>query len=196
MVIIMGDCKVEGCKKGVMYKARKLCQMHYFRFMRNGTYKLKRKRKYRQTNPAGYQLLYIPGHHLSQNGGYIYEHRKVAYDKYGDNLPDCELCGKECTWDIYTTHIDHIDEDVTNNDPENLRPLCCACNSRRNLGPSHEKSNSASISFSGETMTAAEWSRDYRVKVCGSTILRRKKRGMSDNDALFLPKKTHKELQE
>ena len=47
------------------------------------------------------------------------------------------------------------------------------------------------LTFSGETKTATEWQRDPRTQVSMSTILARKRRGMSDEEALFSPKKTH-----
>ena len=48
------------------------------------------------------------------------------------------------------------------------------------------------IEFEGEVKMAHEWSKDPRVKVNSSTILRRKRNGMSDTDALFSPRKTRK----
>ena len=47
------------------------------------------------------------------------------------------------------------------------------------------------LTFNGETKTATEWQRDPRTQVAMSTILARKRRGMSDEEALFSPKKTH-----
>jgi len=47
------------------------------------------------------------------------------------------------------------------------------------------------LTFNGETKTATDWQRDPRTQVSMSTILARKRRGMSDEDALFSPKKTH-----
>lgn len=184
-------CKVDGCERVSAYKKDDVCQKHYFRFMRNGTYETVRKRKYRVTNQAGYQSLLEPNHPLSQSSGYVYEHRMVAYSKYGETLPDCELCGKACSWDIYTTHIDHIDEDVTNNNPLNLRPLCNGCNSSRNNPPKHTWSNATAITFNGKTMTANEWSREDGVLVSRPTIINRLAKGYSVEDALFSRKKTH-----
>lgn len=43
----------------------------------------------------------------------------------------------------------------------------------------------------GERKMAHEWSKDPRVNVTSSTILRRKRRGMSDYDSLFAKKITH-----
>lgn len=47
------------------------------------------------------------------------------------------------------------------------------------------------LTFDGETKTATDWQRDPRTQVSQSTILARKRRGMSDEEALFSPKKTH-----
>lgn len=47
------------------------------------------------------------------------------------------------------------------------------------------------LTFEGETKTATEWQRDPRTQVSMSTILARKRRGMTDEEALFSPKKTH-----
>lgn len=185
-------CKIDGCNTESMYKEMDVCQMHYFRFMRNGTYETVRTRKMRHQNPAGYFLLFDPNHCLAQAGGYVYEHRAVAYDKYGDTLPDCELCGKKCSWELYTTHIDHKDEDVTNNAPENLRPLCNGCNTKRGRPAAIKYKGSIKIEFDGEVKTPQEWSRDSRVNVSGAAIRHRKRRGLSDYDALFKDKATHK----
>lgn len=47
------------------------------------------------------------------------------------------------------------------------------------------------LTYNGETKTAAEWQRDMRTNVTYGTILRRKRSGMSDYDALFSEKQTH-----
>lgn len=56
-------------------------------------------------------------------------HRVKIYEKYGENLPDCEVCGKPVFWD--SCHIDHIDNNPQNNEIENLRPLHRGCNTSR-----------------------------------------------------------------
>jgi len=185
-------CKVNGCDNDSAYVKDDVCQMHYFRFMRNGTYDTVRKRNYRYTNPKGYQAIYEPDHILSQKNGYVYEHRFVMYSVFGDNLPDCALCGKECNWDLYTTHIDHIDEDVTNNKPDNLRSLCNACNTGRGKKEQYLRSTSIAIKYKDEIKTPAEWSRHDQCTVTGSTITRRFRSGLSAEDSIFLPSKTFK----
>jgi hypothetical protein len=60
------------------------------------------------------------------------------------------------------------------------------------MPPAHKRiRNAIAITFDGETKTPHEWSKDPRVSVSGSQIRLRKKAGMSDEQALFAPKKTH-----
>lgn len=185
-------CKVEGCGRDAMYKKQRVCQMHYFRNMRNNTYDTIMKRKYRIVNPAGYHKIYEPQHILSDSQGYIYEHRAILFSTLGHlETIACQLCGKLMSWDNLQT--DHIDEDVTNNHSYNLRPLCIACNTERGRAkiPKHTANGRYSITYLGVTKTPTEWARDENVKVSHSTIIRRKQLGMSDEDALFSEKKTH-----
>jgi len=186
-------CKIEGCTREVWYLRDGVCQTHYCRFRRYGTYELTKsgKAKPRIEHSDGYQLINVKDHPLLTKGQiYVYEHRYLIYEKYGENLPPCELCGKLLDWS--NCHIDHVDENVKNNDINNLRPLCRICNTRRNPKlRQHEYKNHYAISFAGETKTPAEWARDQRVVVSIATIIRRKIKGMSDTDALFSPKITH-----
>jgi hypothetical protein len=183
-------CKIEGCNRVVRYKGKQLCQMHYFRIMRNGFSDLLPKvRKYRIQNPAGYQKIYEPKHRLANSDGYVYEHRFMVFERYGECLPRCEICGKPTCWE--TCHIDHIDNDVTNNALGNLRPLCRGCNTFRNYPEQHTISGRHGIAYGGLTMTAAEWARQPGVNVCRATILNRLAQGMGMHEALHAPKKTH-----
>lgn len=122
------DCVIPECDRSADYKKQQVCQKHYFRFMRNGSYE-PRQRKYRIQNPAGYQKLSESNHPLANKDGYVYEHRFVVYNHYGTDLPSCELCGKATDWE--TCHIDHKDNDVSNNLLGNLRPVCRPCNTMR-----------------------------------------------------------------
>ncbi|MDP8184385.1 HNH endonuclease signature motif containing protein [Phocoenobacter skyensis] len=185
------NCKIDGCQRKAMYKSQQVCQLHYFRFMRNGTYDIENKRKARAQNDKGYQMLYLCSHPLAMKGGYVYEHRAVVFDKFGYDLPDCKFCQTKLTWS--NVHIDHIDNNIKNNSLENLRPICRGCNVMRKHTKQQKckyKSNHK-ITFNGITMTAAEWSRHKGVTVAGNTIIRRLKLGWSVYDALFLKSRTH-----
>lgn len=186
------QCRVDGCDRGAMYKAAQLCQMHYFRVMRNGTTeKLPTTRQYRIITPNGYVRVFEPAHALADKGGYVFEHRYVIWADIGEACRDCELCGKHEGWS--TCHVDHIDNDRMNNDRSNLRILCRGCNTRRGFTPeSHaNRSDVGLVEFEGKRATCSQWAEDPRVSVSGPTIFRRKRMGMSDYDALFGEKKTH-----
>ena len=184
-------CKVDGCDNDAVYKAKCVCQKHYFRFMRYGTYELTKKPPVgRLVTPNGYVKVYFPNHPLGSHNGYVLEHRKVAYEKYNGLIESCELCGKSITWE--TCHIDHIDNNRKNNLSENLRQLCRACNTFRDYPEQHTIKGRHSISFDGLTKTPEEWARDERVNVAGYVIRRRIASGMSVYDALFSPRKTHR----
>ena len=183
-------CRVDGCERETRYKAAQLCQKHYFRLWRNGSFDLKRSRVYRVTMPGkGYQRLYEPNHPLAAKDGVVSEHRMIVFAKYGWELPGCELCGKAVDWT--TVHIDHKDRDVKNNAPDNLRPLCRVCNTFRDYPKQHTFAGRYAITWDGETKTPEEWARDPRINLLGSTIRHRKHRGMPDYDCLFAPKITH-----
>lgn len=87
----------------------------------------------------GYRTLrYEYEHPLADSvSGELLEHRKVLWEKLGCESVDCEHgchwnCGRVLTWGGREgIHVDHLDEDKLNNDPENLVVSCFACNIRR-----------------------------------------------------------------
>lgn len=186
------QCKIEDCDKPVRYKNLCLCQKHYFRVWRYGRTENKKAKPF-YDDARGYRFVYAPDHPLKVGRlNYIAEHRLVLFEKIGQAPMQCELCGVQLQWE--TCHVDHIDENKSNNAPDNLRSTCRTCNTRRNMKPAHLRMpNVSAITFDGETKTATEWSKDSRVKLSHGQILRRKKAGASDFDALFAPKITHKD---
>lgn len=186
------QCSIQGCNKKIYYKTRQLCQMHYFRHMRNGQYELIRHRKKFVVQSSGYIKAYVGGHVLACKDGYVYQHRLVVFDKYGIELPPCELCGALSNWFSRDTHIDHIDCNKKNNAPENLRVLCNRCNVKRTKRTPELEPNAMLLTVDGRSLTATQWAREPNVKVTGATIRRRLKCGFSDFDAIYKEKVTHK----
>jgi len=181
------ECKILGCDRKVMYKKDNVCQKHYFRFMRSGAYELTRSRKYRIQNPAGYQKLYEPLHILSNNDGYVYEHRFVFFNEINNTPKKCELCNRKINWK--DLHIDHKDNDVTNNNKNNLRALCRACNTFR--GHTDESMGKKFIECRGLKLTASQWARRDDVKIASNTITIRLAKGQSVEQAIFGERLTH-----
>lgn len=178
-------CCVAECGREAQYKGKQLCQKHYFRLWRNGHYeKLPTSRQIRRPNAKGYVALFEPTHPLAMKDGYVYEHRKVVFARYGDNLPPCEICGAPTNW--ATCHIDHRDEVVTNNEQANLRPLCRGCNTSRT-----ERVTTVKYTHAGLTMTLAQWAEHPGVTVGYARLRGRVKSDMPIEEALFAPNKTH-----
>ena len=191
-------CCIDDCNKPIKFKKDQLCQMHYFRRMRNGHFGLKQRKpsgvkntNYRYVRSDGYVLIRRENCPISMKSGFIFEHRFVMYEIHGDNLPDCQLCGNPSDWFSRKTHIDHIDEIRSNNSPENLRVLCNSCNVTRTKKAYHSQHNCTSITIGDLTLTANEWSRQPGVSVSGSAIKDRLRRGFSDYEAVYSYKKTH-----
>jgi hypothetical protein len=66
---------------------------------------------------------------LANCEGYVYEHRKVLYDKLGAGPHACHWCGLVLGWDKMTA--DHLNAVRDDNREENLVPSCLTCNQAR-----------------------------------------------------------------
>lgn len=101
-------CSVEGCERTDIH-ARGWCSKHYQRWKAHGdpvytkrpTYGTGRRIK------EGYVDIWEPNHPLAREDGYVFEHRKVAWD--AGILTDP------------TMQVHHIDHDRQNNELSNLQ---------------------------------------------------------------------------
>lgn len=169
------NCSVEGCARERKSKRSDYCSLHYMRVWRYGRTSLREDVK-PKLEPSGYVRV-----------GSEREHRKVFKKAYAEIVPDCWGCGKPLSWDMgKAMHIDHINEDKSDNRIENLRASCWKCNVRRSA-----PGGSITLDARGRSMCVKDWSREPDVSFCYASILRRVKKGLSPEEALFGKKKTH-----
>ena len=159
--------------------------------MRNGSFDLVDRLDRTHTTSNGYTVVYRPEHPLARGTGYILQHREVLYNSIGEETPDCALCGCSTSWEIYHYHVDHIDENRSNNDISNLRMLCNSCNTRRTKIVYHKVDGYMAVTINGESKTPNEWAKVDGVVVSGATIKRRISNGASHYDAVYGKRLTH-----
>jgi len=123
-----GICHVHKCTALALRSANTLCEKHYTRMRRTGTFDV-RKPMYRYVTGAGYIKLYEPAHPMADTSGYVFEHRKVAYDRDGEGPHHCYWCAAPLNWTEAV--VDHLNEDKANNRPHNLVVACTNCNRAR-----------------------------------------------------------------
>lgn len=124
-------CSVPECDKCIRSSGCRYCETHYYRIRRNGTLELKRKHN---------ETLCLDGYVKDSEAkslGFYRQHRRVLFEKIGEGSHKCHHCGTWLSWEKnYPEHrdaltVDHLDEDKSNNDPDNLVPCCGACNLKR-----------------------------------------------------------------
>jgi hypothetical protein len=122
-----GVCTVRKCTAPALRSGNTMCETHYYRLRRTGS----TSDPYimgRYVTGAGYIKLLDREHPLADSNGHVTEHRKVAYDKYGDTV-SCHWCGKPLTWERVC--VDHLNEVKDDNRPDNLVAACNPCNRAR-----------------------------------------------------------------
>jgi len=129
-------CTIEGCQKQSRTRLGALCEMHYYRRYKTGSFDDPVfKRRY--IAPNGYVRIIPVGEHplVDKNGG-VYEHRKVLFDRIGWGVHKCVWCACEIEWlGVGSRKLvaDHMDGNKQNNTPGNLEPACHRCNANRGL---------------------------------------------------------------
>lgn len=122
-------CTIQGCTKAA--RQRGWCPMHYERWRTKGHPEVQRARK-GCVDAGGYIVRRLTYNHpLADRTGRTYEHRVVLFACIGDGVHACHWCLKPVSWSDRTLHVDHLDDDRTNNNPSNLVPSCLGCNSGR-----------------------------------------------------------------
>lgn len=172
-------CKVDGCEDICINKKYQYCEKHYAMFLRKG-HTEKHKFKDFLIHSKGYIKLKDKSHKLSDGDGYVYEHRKVLFDSNPNMI--CVHCGKEQSWE--TCHVDHLDDNKSNNELSNLAISCPVCNQKRGRHKLEAKINEkfAIHEYNGETLTLSDWGRKLGVS-SQSMSLRLKK--WTDRNRIF-----------
>ena len=122
-------CNTPGCRKPADRPSFGLCEACYYRLRRTGSV-VRKGAQSRFVNGEGYVRLIFPGHPLAQSRtGYVFEHRKVLFDKYGEGQHPCFWCGRPLSWS--GIRGDHLNEVKGDNRPDNLVISCNKCNRAR-----------------------------------------------------------------
>lgn len=124
-------CSVQKCTSEVRSRNAGLCEKHYGRMRRNGDPEklILNGPMHRYVTGAGYIKVYEPSHPIADTSGYVFEHRKIAYDiRHGECGP-CFWCAVPLDW--RSAVIDHLNEVKDDNMPSNLVLACNSCNRSR-----------------------------------------------------------------
>lgn len=158
-------CSAVGCDRKTRSGSADLCEKHYQRKWRSGTPDGKiNKETYEHS--GGYIIERVEQHPLETSGnpGFVYQHRRVFYDAKGEGPFNCHVCDEKIGWD--NMHVDHLDDDVQNNDIANLAPACPTCNQWRGRAKMIEKKRAAGrlLTAFGKTQCLTEWAREVGVQ--------------------------------
>jgi HNH endonuclease len=172
-------CSVEGCEKIAQIKQPALCAAHYRRLRRYGSTDLRRSGHGTiWLSSDGYVLEWAPNHPLAQKSGHrrIYQHRRVFYDTHGEGPFACFACRAALTW-ADKMDVAHLDNDKTNNAPDNLTAACPTCNRARSLPKMRQKMKDRGVQLTafGKTMCITDWAR--HLSITSSALAQRLKRG-------------------
>lgn len=179
-------CSNSGCFKRTRSRTSVFCEACYYRNRRNGSlaYKVPTREI---TKSNGYLQTYAPQHPLASKvcSPRVYTHRMVLYDHIGPGNTECHWCRTPISWD--NLHVDHLDDDKTNNVISNLVPSCLLCNTKR--GQHKQIANKRmrySVKAFGFDFCLMDWGRMAGIST--AAILDRLNSGMTLEQALTKPR--------
>ena len=182
-IVGLGTCTVDGCGAPTRSSGADHCEKHYMRLRRHGRLDL-RQPKPEIEHSAGYVLEHDPAHPLTTGGQrYVYQHRKVFFEHHGEGPFRCHVCLEPQSWE--TMHVDHLDDDPSNNDIDNLAPACPRCNQGRGawkIRGTVIRKQGRMLTHDGQTRCLADWARE--VGVTPQSLACRLKAGWSLERAL------------
>jgi 5-methylcytosine-specific restriction endonuclease McrA len=179
-------CSVYGCENNANRVGAGLCEMHYMRMRRRGTTdRWVPKQRYEHTR--GYVLVRCAGHPLVANrrAPVEYEHRVVYYNANGAGPFACYHCGTKVSWP--TMHVDHLNDEPTDNRIANLMASCPVCNQQRGAEKMRKTQRSLGVQLTagGKTQCVSEWARE--IGISRHALMSRLERGWSQERALTTP---------
>lgn len=117
----------------------------------------------------------VPGHPLAPPSALVLVSRVNLYAKIGGGIHECHWCKRKLQWGHGSAGrpatncivVDHLDNDVNNDAPENLVPACNGCNISRGTSPMADDGSAKFVLVAGvrnraETKTCT---------VCGNEFL-------------------------
>lgn len=180
------QCKVDGCDNAASRTGKTLCEMHYYRKRRSGSFDLVDPKRGPITHSNGYVLIYAPAHPLGTTSCRQYEHRIVYYDAHGDGPFSCHWCGAQVTWG--DMHVDHVNAVRNDNRLGNLVASCPRCNQDRGIEKMRKttRSKARSISLRGRTLSVPQWADVIGISVV--SLYWRLDNGWSEERAVTTPR--------
>lgn len=178
-------CTADGCTKPARSGRSKYCEMHYYRLRRIGRLDLPQRGKARHRQSGGYWRVSAQGHPAADATWFAYEHRRVFYDAHGAGPFECHVCGSQVWFD--DMHVDHINDDPSDNRCCNLAPACPTCNQSRGFEKMRitSRANAKQYTAHGKTMCLSEWSE--HLGISRASIVWRMRNGWP-NDQVFSPR--------
>lgn len=159
-------CSASGCDRLCRSRNAGYCEAHYYQMRRNGHLGPKQRPEVTE-HSGGYRLVAAPGHPMAKGNYRAYEHRVVFYDANGEGPFQCHVCNDEIGWD--TMHVDHLDDDPTNNQIANLAPACPTCNQGRGY---HKMKRTCRlvrsttwVTWGGRTAPVGDWAEEIGISL-------------------------------